>query len=107
MVSELFDAGAWREIEGFGDLTDVTYHQHADGGIVRIAIDRPEVRIRFRPRTVDGSTARSTTPAADRRSASCCPLATAAPRTGCGRSARGDQRIKAGGGYEYEESEVG
>ncbi len=52
-VSELFDAAAWREVEGFGDLTDVTYHQHVDGGIVRIAIDRPEVRNAFRPQTVD------------------------------------------------------
>ena len=47
----------WRPVEGFGDLTDVTYHRlAADGrknGIVRIAIDRPEVRNAFRPHTVD------------------------------------------------------
>lgn len=47
----------WCPIEGFENLTDVTYHRlAADGrknGIVRIAIDRPEVRNAFRPHTVD------------------------------------------------------
>jgi len=39
-----------RIAEGF---SDVTYHHHIDGGIARIAFNRPEVRNAFRPQTVD------------------------------------------------------
>jgi naphthoate synthase len=52
MVSEIFDANAWTEIEGF-DFKDITYHRAKDQGTVRIAINRPEVRNAFRPQTVD------------------------------------------------------
>ncbi len=52
-VSEIFDPEAWREVDGFEDLTDVTYHRAVDQGTVRIAFDRPEVRNAFRPHTVD------------------------------------------------------
>lgn len=52
-----FDASQWRTVEGFEDLTDITYHRHVGterkDGIVRIAFDRPEVRNAFRPHTVD------------------------------------------------------
>ena len=47
----------WKTVEGFEDLTDITYHRHVGegrvNGIVRIAFDRPEVRNAFRPHTVD------------------------------------------------------
>src|SRR3954471_22862421 len=53
MVSEIFDASAWRAVDdGFG-FTDITYHRALDTGVVRIAFDRPEVRNAFRPHTVD------------------------------------------------------
>ncbi|MFT4186277.1 MAG: 1,4-dihydroxy-2-naphthoyl-CoA synthase [Micrococcaceae bacterium] len=56
-VSELFDEKIWREVEGFTDLTDITYHRQIKDGkdqpTVRIAFDRPEVRNAFRPHTVD------------------------------------------------------
>ena len=52
-----FDASQWTTVEGFEDLTDITYHRHVGtsrrDGIVRIAFDRPEVRNAFRPHTVD------------------------------------------------------
>ncbi|GAB3647076.1 1,4-dihydroxy-2-naphthoyl-CoA synthase [Corynebacterium nasicanis] len=52
-----FDATQWRAVEGFEDLSDITYHRHVGtqrrDGIVRIAFDRPEVRNAFRPHTVD------------------------------------------------------
>ena len=32
---------------------DISYHHHVDGGVARIAFNRPEVRNAFRPRTVD------------------------------------------------------
>jgi naphthoate synthase len=51
-VSEIFDAAAWQPVEGF-DFADITYHRAVDAGVVRIALDRPEVRNAFRPQTVD------------------------------------------------------
>lgn len=63
VVSETFDPARWRVVEGFEDLTDVTYHRQVerdqtgrvvrDLPCVRIAFDRPEVRNAFRPSTVD------------------------------------------------------
>lgn len=61
-VSQTFDPTKWRTVEGFDDLTDITYHRgvqrnedgtEADLPVVRIAFDRPEVRNAFRPHTVD------------------------------------------------------
>ena len=52
-VSEIFDSTAWKQVEGFGDLSDVTYHHSTDGRIARVAFNRPEVRNAFRPHTVD------------------------------------------------------
>ena len=60
-VSETFDPARWRDVDGFGDLTDVTYHRGVDRSagaardlpVVRVAFDRPEVRNAFRPHTVD------------------------------------------------------
>ena len=51
-VSEIFDSSVWQEVENFS-LTDVTYHRHISLGVVRVGIDRPEVRNAFRPETVD------------------------------------------------------
>ena len=57
MTDNPFRADQWREVPGYGDLTDITYHRHAGAGrangIVRVAFDRPEVRNAFRPHTVD------------------------------------------------------
>lgn len=52
MVSEIFDAGLWTEVEGF-HFEDITYHRAKDQGCVRVAFNRPEVRNAFRPQTVD------------------------------------------------------
>jgi len=60
-VSATFDPTRWREVAGFTDLTDLTYHRGVHRGpdgtqdqpVVRIAFDRPEVRNAFRPHTVD------------------------------------------------------
>jgi naphthoate synthase len=48
-----FDPTQWRQVKGFEQLTDITYHRHVELGCVRIAFDRPEVRNAFRPHTVD------------------------------------------------------
>lgn len=108
MVSELFDSGAWRPVDGF-DLDDITYHRAVDHGTVRIAFNRPEVRNAFRPRTVDElyrvlDHTRMTTDVG-------CVLL-----TGNGPSAKdgiwafcsgGDQRIRGKDGYKYAEGEDG
>jgi naphthoate synthase len=52
-VSETFDPAAWEQVPGFEGLTDLTYHRAVEGGVVRVAFDRPEVRNAFRPQTVD------------------------------------------------------
>ncbi|MDO8105805.1 1,4-dihydroxy-2-naphthoyl-CoA synthase [Isoptericola sp. b441] len=59
-VSATFDPQRWREVPGFADLTDVTYHRgvlrgdaERDLPVVRVAFHRPEVRNAFRPHTVD------------------------------------------------------
>jgi naphthoate synthase len=106
MVSEIFDADAWRPVDGF-DLTDVTYHRSIEHGTVRIAFDRPEVRNAFRPQTVDElyrtlDHARMTTDVG-------CVLLTGngpSPRDGgWAFSSGGDQRIRGRDGYRYAEGE--
>ncbi|MFC5502719.1 1,4-dihydroxy-2-naphthoyl-CoA synthase [Lysinimonas soli] len=52
-VSELFDPSRWRDVDGFSELVDITYHHDTTGRIARIAFNRPEVRNAFRPQTVD------------------------------------------------------
>jgi naphthoate synthase len=48
-----FHASAWRPVDGFADLTDITYHRHICDATVRLAFNRPEVHNAFRPHTVD------------------------------------------------------
>jgi naphthoate synthase len=101
--SALFDPTAWRPVEGFDDLTDVTYHRAVDLGAVRIAFDRPEVRNAFRPHTVD-ELYRTLDHARQTPDVGCVLL------TGNGPSPRdggwafcsgGDQRIRGRSGYQY------
>ena len=106
MVSALFDAAAWRPVEGF-DFTDITYHRAVDVGAVRVAFDRPEVRNAFRPHTVD-ELYRALDHARQTSDVGCVLL------TGNGPSPRdagwafcsgGDQRIRGRDGYRYAEGE--
>jgi naphthoate synthase len=53
LAANPFDANAWQVVDGFADLTDVTYHRHVSNPTVRVAFNRPEVRNAFRPHTVD------------------------------------------------------
>jgi naphthoate synthase len=107
MVSALFDAAAWRPVEGF-EFTDITYHRAADVGAVRVAFDRPEVRNAFRPHTVD-ELYRALDHARQTSDVGCVLL------TGNGPSPRdggwafcsgGDQRIRGRDGYRYAEGET-
>ncbi|MBW3649856.1 MAG: 1,4-dihydroxy-2-naphthoyl-CoA synthase [Actinobacteria bacterium] len=108
MVSEIFDANAWTEVEGF-DFTDLTYHRARDQGTVRIAFNRPEVRNAFRPHTVDELIA--ALEHARMWSDVGCVLLTGngpSPRDGgwafC---SGGDQRIRGRAGYQYAEDQSG
>jgi naphthoate synthase len=101
--SAIFDPAAWRPVDGFADLTDVTYHRAVDTGAVRIAFDRPEVRNAFRPHTVD-ELYRTLDHARQTPDVGCVLL------TGNGPSPRdggwafcsgGDQRIRGRSGYQY------
>ncbi|MBA3991246.1 MAG: 1,4-dihydroxy-2-naphthoyl-CoA synthase [Propionibacteriales bacterium] len=107
-VSEIFDPQAWREVDGFDDLTDVTYHRAVHQGTVRIAFDRPEVRNAFRPHTVD-------------ELYRCLDHARMSPDVGCvlltgnGPSPHdggwafcsgGDQRIRGRSGYQYADGDT-
>jgi len=107
-VSELFDPAAWREVPGFEDLEDLTYHRAVEHGTVRIAFDRPEVRNAFRPGTVD-ELLRVLEHARTSSDVGCVLL------TGNGPSPRdggwafcsgGDQRIRGRAGYQYAEGET-
>jgi naphthoate synthase len=102
MVSELFDAKAWRPVSGYS-FTDITYHRALDQGTVRVAFDRPEVRNAFRPHTVD-ELYQALDHARQSPDVGCVLL------TGNGPSPRdggwafcsgGDQRIRGRHGYEY------
>ena len=103
MISPLFRADCWREVEGFA-FGDITYHRAVDQGCVRIAFHRPEVRNAFRPQTVDelyiALEHARTTPDVG------CVLLTGngpSPKDGgwafC---SGGDQRIRGKDGYKYE-----
>src|SRR3984893_10449162 len=53
MSDNPFHADEWKPVDGFGDLTDITYHRHVSDATVRVAFNRPEVRNAFRPHSVD------------------------------------------------------
>ena len=106
-VSELFDPELWRAVDGFDELTDITYHHDGPGRVARIAFDRPEVRNAFRPHTVD-ELYRALDDARQN------PRIGVVLLTGNGPSEKdggwafcsgGDQRIRGREGYEYHEGE--
>ena len=107
MVSEIFDPTAWEAVPGF-EFTDITYHRARDGGAVRVAFDRPEVRNAFRPHTVDElytalDHARQTPDVG-------CVLLTGngpSPKDGVWAfCSGGDQRIRGPEGYKYAEGDT-
>lgn len=101
-VSELFDAGAWRVVDGF-DFADITYHRAVGHGTVRVAFNRPEVRNAFRPETVD-ELATALDHARQTADVGCVLLTGNGPAPKDGVWAfcsGGDQRIRARTGYAY------
>ena len=107
-ISELFDPEVWREVDGFTELTDITYHQDVAGRVARIAFDRPEVRNAFRPHTVD-ELYRALDHARQNPAIGVVLLTGNGPSEkdgGWAFCSGGDQRIRGRDGYEYHEGEV-
>ena len=109
MSDNPFHAAAWRPVDGFADLTDITYHHHITEPTVRVAFNRPEVRNAFRPHTVD-----ELYRALDHARMS--PDVGVVLLTGNGPSPKdggwafcsgGDQRIRGRSGYQYAAGETG
>jgi naphthoate synthase len=113
VVSELFDPDRWRAVDGFDDLTDITYHrgvgtgsdgEAADEPVVRVAFDRPEVRNAFRPHTVD-ELYRVLDHARQTPDVGCVLLTGNGPSPkdgGWAFCSGGDQRIRGRDGYRYD-----
>ncbi|WP_298037439.1 1,4-dihydroxy-2-naphthoyl-CoA synthase [uncultured Microbacterium sp.] len=106
MVSDLFDPAEWVLAPGAEHYTDITAHVTHDGGVARIAFNRPEVRNAFRPHTVDELHRALDIARQD-------PKIGAVLLTGNGPSPKdggwafcsgGDQRIRGRDGYKYSES---
>jgi naphthoate synthase len=104
MVSAIFRAEKWKQVEGLA-FEDITYHRAVDQGTVRIAFNRPEVRNAFRPQTVDELF--QALDHARRWSDVGCVLITGngpSPKDGgwafC---SGGDQRIRGKDGYKYQD----
>ncbi|WP_193128295.1 1,4-dihydroxy-2-naphthoyl-CoA synthase [Gulosibacter sediminis] len=106
-VSDVFDPSRWQRVSQF-DFTDITYHLDTTGRIARVAIDRPEVRNAFRPKTVD----ELYTALDDARQN---PRVGVVLLTGNGPSPKdggyafcsgGDQRIRGRDGYQYAEGDT-
>ncbi|WP_106401520.1 1,4-dihydroxy-2-naphthoyl-CoA synthase [Actinocorallia populi] len=107
MVSQLFDANRWKEVEGF-DFTDITYHRAVDQGTVRIAFNRPEVLNAFRPHTVD-ELYRALDHARLTGDVGVILLTGNGPSPKDGKwsfCSGGDQRIRGKDGYRYSETET-
>ena len=107
-VSDLFDPAEWRLAPGAEDYTDITAHVSNDGGVARIAFNRPEVRNAFRPHTVDELYRALDIARQDSRIG-------AVLLTGNGPSPKdggwafcsgGDQRIRGRDGYKYSDAET-
>ena len=107
-VSDIFDPAEWVLAPGAADYTDITAHVSRDGGVARIAFDRPEVRNAFRPHTVDELYRALDVARQD-------PRIGAVLLTGNGPSPKdggwafcsgGDQRIRGRDGYKYSESDT-
>ncbi len=105
-VSELFDASVWSPVNGFTDLSDITYHHDSAGRVARIAFDRPEVRNAFRPHTVD-ELYRALDDARQNPRIGVILLTGNGPSEkdgGWAFCSGGDQRIRGRDGYQYEGS---
>jgi len=102
-ISPIFDKEQWQEVDGF-NFTDITYHRALKQGTLRIAINRPEVRNAFRPKTVD-ELYQALDHARTSADVGCVLLTGNGPSPkdgGWAFCSGGDQRIRGKDGYKYE-----
>ena len=107
-VSDLFDPAEWQLAPGAEDYTDITAHVSVDGGVARIAFNRPEVRNAFRPHTVD-ELYRALDIARQDSHIGAVLLTGNGPSPkdgGWAFCSGGDQRIRGRDGYKYSDSET-
>lgn len=96
----------WKPVAGFS-FTDITYHRARDVPVVRVAIDRPEVRNAFRPQTVD-ELATALEHARTSSDVGCVLLTGNGPSPkdgGWAFCSGGDQRIRGRAGYQYSDGQ--
>lgn len=108
MVSQIFNADLWEEVQGF-DFKDITYHKAKHQGTVRIAFNRPEVRNAFRPQTVD-ELYRALDHARSSSQIGTVLLTGNGPSPkdgGWAFCSGGDQRIRGKDGYQYTDEQTG
>jgi naphthoate synthase len=106
MVSDLFDPDRWTAVTD--EFDDVTYHRAESVPVVRVAIDRPEVRNAFRPGTVDELYA-ALDHARQQADVGAVLLTGNGPSPkdgGWAFSAGGDQSIRGDSGYEYRDTDA-
>src|SRR5271169_2171968 len=109
MSDNPFHAEDWKSVDGFADLTDITYHRHVADATVRVAFNRPEVRNAFRPHTVD-ELYRVLDHARMSSDVGCVLLTGNGPSPkdgGWAFCSGGDQRIRGRSGYQYADGETG
>jgi naphthoate synthase len=102
-IANPFRPERWRPVEGHA-FKDITFHRAVDQGTVRIAINRPEVRNAFRPRTVD-ELFRALEQTRFMTDVGCVLITGNGPSPkdgGWAFCSGGDQRIRAEDGYRYE-----
>ena len=108
MVSDLFDPDEWVLAPGAEHYTDITAHVTHDGGVARIAFNRPAVRNAVRPHTVD-ELYRARAAARQASKIGAVLLTGNGPSEkdgGWAFCSGGDQRIRGRDGYKYSDTET-
>ncbi len=106
MVSGIMNEEHWTPVEPM-EFSDVTYHRSTTDDTVRIAIDRPAVRNAFRPQTVDELYV-ALDHARKQVQVGCVLLTGNGPSPkdeGWAFSSGGDQSVRGGAGYEYDDEQ--
>lgn len=105
-VSDIFNPERWILVDGF-NFTDITYHRSIEHGTVRIALNRPEVRNAFRPKTVDelSMALEHARISADVGVVLITGNGPSSKDGGWAFCSGGDQRIRGKDGYKYEGSD--
>jgi len=102
-VSDIFNEQDWVLVPGF-NFEDITYHRAKNQGTVRVAINRPEVRNAFRPKTVDElyTALEHARISADIGAVLLTGNGPSPKDAGWAFCSGGDQRIRGKDGYKYE-----